>query len=103
MPTEIREAVQKCSTEKMREIKDEYAMLRPIFNQLEELPTEKKVLPLELNDAGLGTDEEKSLTQEGYLERDGGVYYLPEIVRHALGFKYQKGARPKVLALTLKN
>lgn len=60
-------------------------------------------MPLELNDAGLGTDEEKSLTQEGYLKRDGGVYYLPEIVRHALGFKYQKGARPKVLALTLKN
>lgn len=101
MPKEIKKAVQKCSTEKMREIKDEYVTLKPIFEKLEKLPTEKRVLPLELNDAGLSTDEEKSLMQEGYLKRVEGVYYLPEIVRHALGFKYQMGARPKVLALTL--
>lgn len=29
-------------------------------------------------------------------------YYLPEIIRHALKFKYEKGARPEVLSLLLK-
>ena len=43
------------------------------------------------------------LREEGYLKRDGDKFYLPEIIRHALGFKYEKGARPKVLALTLKS
>lgn len=38
----------------------------------------------------------------GYLKIDNDRYYLPEIIRHALKFKYEKGARPKVLSLLLK-
>lgn len=47
--------------------------------------------------------EEKSMTQSGYLKRDGEKLYLPEIIRHALGFRYEKGARPRVLSLLLKH
>lgn len=39
------------------------------------------------------------MMQEGYLIRDGEKLYLPEIVRHALGFHYARGARPKVLSI----
>lgn len=103
MPADIKKAVQDCSTDKMKEIKEEYKSLSPIFKKLETLPESKKTLPLRLTDAELTSFEEASLTQEGYLKRDGEAYYFPEIVRHALGFKYEKGARPKVLSLTLKS
>lgn len=102
MPADIKDAVQKCSTDKMDEIKDEYATLKPIFEKLSTLPEEQKTLPLKHSEARLSISEEKSMEQEGYLKREGEVYYLPEIVRHALGFRYEKGARPRVLSLLLK-
>ena len=103
MPGEIRHAVSVCSTEKISEIRTEYADLKPILDKLENLSSEKKVLPLNLGDDALTSQEEKLMIQEGYLTRDGDKLYLPEIIRHALGFRYEKGARPKVLSLLLKH
>ena len=57
--------------------------------------SEKKTLPMNL--------EEKSIIQSGYLTRDGEKLYLPEIIRHALGFRYEREARPRVLSLLLKH
>lgn len=102
MPTEIREAVSTCSMEKIEEVKQEYAMLKPIFERLQDLPEEHRTLPLLPEYAKLTSEEERYMIQEGYLKREGDKFYLPEIIRHALRFKYGKGARPKVLALTLK-
>lgn len=99
MPTEIRNAVSVCSKDKIREIKMEYQALKPIFQKLENLPIEKKILPLNLEEDSLTSTEEKLMIQMGYLTRDGEKLYLPEIIRHALGFRYEKGARPKVLSL----
>lgn len=103
MPTEIREAVSTCSMEKIEEVKQEYATLKPILEKLQRLPEEHKTLPLLPEYANLNSDEERYMIREGYLKREGDKFYLPEIIRHALGFKYGKGARPKVLALTLKS
>lgn len=103
MPTEIRTAVSTCSKEKVDEVKQEYAALQPILEKFENLTEEHKTLPLLPEYAGLSSDEERSMIREGYLKRDGDKFYLPEIIRHALGFKYSKGARPKVLAFTLKS
>lgn len=103
MPTEIRKAVSECSKAKIEEIKMEYADLEPIFKKLEQLPPAKKLLPLNLGEEALTANEEKLMRQEGYLAGDGEKLYLPEIVRHALGFKYDGGARPKVLSLLLKH
>ena len=103
MPTEVRKAVSECSKAKIEEIKMEYADLEPIFNKLDQLPSEKKLLPLNLGEDALTATEEKLMRQEGYLAGDGEKLYLPEIVRHALGFKYFGGARPKVLSLLLKH
>ena len=103
MPSEIRAAVSTCSKEKVDEVKQEYAVLKPILEKLEKLPEEHKILPLLPEYADLSSDEEKYMIREGYLKRDGDKFYLPEIIRHALGFRYGKGARPKVLALTLKS
>ena len=103
MPVEVRKAVSECSKAKIKEIKLEYADLEPIFNKLEQLPAGQKLLPLNLGDESLTASEEKLMRQEGYLAGDGEKQYLPEIIRHALGFKYDGGARPKVLSLLLKH
>lgn len=102
MPTEIRFAVSTCSKEKIEEVKQEYSVLKPILEKLEKLPTDQKKLPLAVEHARLSNEEEKHMIQEGYLKREGDKYYLPEIIRHALEFKYERGARPRVLAWTLK-
>lgn len=102
MPTEIRRAVSECSTDKIGEIKDEIKALKPIFDKLENAPEESKVLPFSSDTFNLTQAEEKIMKQEGYLKIDNDRYYLPEIIRHALKFKYGKGARPKVLSLLFK-
>lgn len=102
MPTEIRKAVSDCSNDKIGEIRDEIKALGPIFDKLEHASEEKKVLPFSADTFSLSQAEEKIMKQEGYLKIDNDRYYLPEIIRHALKFKYEKGARPKVLSLLLK-
>ena len=102
MPTEIRKAVSECSNGKIGEIRDEIKALGPIFDKLEHAAEEKKVLPFAADTFNLTQAEEKIMKQEGYLKIDNDRYYLPEIIRHALKFKYEKGARPKVLSLLLK-
>ncbi len=102
MPTEIRRAVSECSNDKIGEIRDEIKALAPIFDKLEHASEEKKVLPFTADTFNLTQVEEKIMKQEGYLKIDNDRYYLPEIIRHALKFKYGKGARPKVLSLLLK-
>ena len=42
------------------------------------------------------------MIKQGYLKIYKEQYYIPEIIRHHFGFRYQTGARPKVLALLLK-
>ena len=102
MPAEIRKAVSECSYDKIGEIRDEIKALDPIFDKLEHASEEKKVLPFAADTFNLTQAEERIMKQEGYLKIDNDRYYLPEIIRHALKFKYEKGARPKVLSLLLK-
>lgn len=102
MPAEIRSAVSICSKEKNNEIKTEYVALKPILEKLEALPQSKKKLPLDLYDNPLTPVEEKLMIQEGYLTREGQKLYIPEILRHSLGFQYERGARPKVLSLMFR-
>lgn len=102
MPTEIKKAVSECSTDKIGEIRDEIKALGPIFDKLEHAPAEDEILPFSSDTFQLTQGEEKIMKQEGYLRIDNDRYYLPEIIRHALKFKYGKGARPKVLSLLLK-
>lgn len=99
MPNEIRKAMPNCSEEKIDEVKQEIGALKPIFELLSNAPEEKKVLPFDSGTFDLTTKDEQIMKQEGYLRIDNGKYYLPEIIRHALKFKYARGARPKVLSL----
>lgn len=102
MPVEIKNAVSGCSNAKISEVKQEIKVLEPIFNKLDNAPEEKKILPFYNDTFNLTSAEEKIMKQEGYLKVENDKYYLPEIIRHALKFRYEKGARPKVLSLLLK-
>lgn len=98
MPSEIKNAVPKCSDKKIAEIKQEIGAIRPILKKLEDTSVEK-TLPFTAKTFELSASEEKIMKEEGYLKIEDGKYYLPEIIRHSLKFKYAKGARPKVLSL----
>lgn len=99
MPKEVKNAVQACSIKKVEEIKQEMKKLRPTLEKLENASENQKVLPFAVDTFSLSAKEEELMIQEGYLKIDNGKYYLPEIIRHALKFRYEKGARPKVLSL----
>ncbi len=102
MPVEIKKAVSDCSVEKISEIRQEIKALEPILDKLENAPAEKKILPFHNDTFYLSQTEEKVMKQEGYLRVENDKYYLPEIIRHALKFRYERGSRPKVLSLLLK-
>ena len=68
-------AVSNCSKDKIKEIKAEYENLKPIFEKLENLSSEKKTLPMNLEEDALTASEEKSMIQSGYLTRDRKAPY----------------------------
>lgn len=102
MPKEIKKAVQACSDAKIGEIKQEMKSLKTVIEKLEIAPDSKKLLPFSSGAFDLTSKEEAMMIQEGLLKIDNGKYYIPEIIRHSLKFKYEKGARPKVLSLLFK-
>ena len=63
---------------------------------------DKKSLPLTLDKIDLTAEQISRLETQGLLKISDKKYYLPEIIRLALGFKYEQGARPKVLSLLVK-
>lgn len=101
MPVDIRNAIKPCSEQKFEEIKTE---MRNIYEILEKFRKMEgaKTLPLTLNKIDLTADEISKLEAQGYLKISDKKYYLPEIIRLGLGFTYEKGARPKVLALLVQ-
>lgn len=99
MPLEIRKAIPECSKEKYREIKQEMKSIYQILKKFEDMDQKDKQLPLTLDMISLTGEEIAKLESQGYLSAVDRKYYLPEIIRFALGFKYTKGARPRVLSL----
>lgn len=102
MPKQIREAIPGCSIEKYKEIRDEMKATYQILKKFECLPEEEKELPLTLDKISLTGEEIARLENQGYFIMSNKKYYFPEIIRFALGFKYKKGARPRVLSLLPK-
>ncbi len=99
MPKQIREAIPDCSREKYKEIRDEMKAIYQILQIFENMPEEEKVLPLTLDKISLTGEQIARLENQGYFIMSDKKYYFPEIIRFALGFKYIKGARPRVLSL----
>lgn len=100
MPLDIRNAITPCSRAKLEEIKTE---MKNIYDILEKfMKMEEKTIPLTLDKIELTGEQISRLEMQGLLKIVDKKYYLPEIIRLALGFRYEKGARPKVLLLLVK-
>ena len=99
VPAEIRQAIPKCSKEKLAEIKTEMKSIYQILERLMNMSEEEKRLPLLLDKINLTGEEISKLENQGYLISLDKKYYLPEIIRTAFGFRYEKGSRPRVLSL----
>lgn len=102
MPKEIKKAVQACSDAKIEEIKQEMKYLKAVIEKLKKAPETTKVLPFSARAFDLTSKEETMMIQAGLLKIEDGKYYIPEIIRHSLKFRYNRGARPRVLSLLLQ-
>ncbi|MFD4790496.1 ParA family protein [Streptomyces sp. NPDC058459] len=93
VPAAMRTALVQCSSEKVREIGQENKQLRDLLRGLGKYSS-NILMPFSGDDVGLDATGIAVLQEAGALARDlDGRYRLPEIFRHALGFRTQGRAR----------
>lgn len=102
MPQAIRAAIEPCAKNKINEIKTEMKTIYNIFEKFKEVNPEERKLPMRLDKIALTVEELTKLEEQGFIKIEDKQYYLPEIIRQALGYQYRSGARPKVLSLLVK-
>lgn len=108
-PESIRQAIQKCSNEKVQEAVKEISVLGAWKDRLDAMnPSERKV-PFDPTALALDQDTLRSLSDLGIIYEDTDQkdsverFYLPEIYRQGLKFETTVGGRPRTLALLKKN
>lgn len=93
IPAAMRRALSECSRAKVEEINQENPRLGQLLRQMETF-TDSVKMPFEAADLNLTPNDVEALKQWGALARDAdGRYRMPEIYRHALGFRTQGRAR----------
>jgi hypothetical protein len=104
LPADIKKAIVPCSEKKREEIGKEMPNIEAVFKRLEDVSFEKKLpIKAEYMEKTLDASQRNQMEAQGYLTLVDKNYYIPEIIRHALGYGYAHGARPRVLALLQKN
>jgi hypothetical protein len=99
-PGSLREALVRCSVEKIKELQREIPMLEEIFDRFRAASPQTKRIPFRAEDFGLTPEEVSFLETQGLVLRDAqGEIFLPEIIRSGLDFKMDRGRRPPVLAM----
>jgi len=96
MPADIQKAIVPCSVGKYDEIKAEMKRLAAVLKKLDGVEESDKVLPL--LPSMISAEEKEILEKHGYLKQYEGYYYLPEIIRHAIGYRYKTRGRARVLS-----
>ncbi|MFE3197892.1 KGGVGR-motif variant AAA ATPase [Embleya sp. NPDC059237] len=92
-PAAMRHALGACSRAKVEEINQENPRLGKLLRVMSTFSDSVK-MPFEATDLKLSADDVEALEQWGALARDAdGRYRMPEIYRHALGFRTQGRAR----------
>lgn len=108
-PESMRNAIPKCSEEKVTEAKSEIAPLRNWIEIMEERGIRDLKIPFSLEQAGLSTTLLSSLQELGviYEDLDGNLgeerLFLPEIYRLGLKFVTSTTGRPRTQSLLKKN
>ncbi|SEC70347.1 CobQ/CobB/MinD/ParA nucleotide binding domain-containing protein [Streptomyces sp. 2131.1] len=92
-PAAMRDALSRCSRAKVDEISQENPRLGRLLRHMADFSDSVK-MPFDAGDLKLSTDDVEALEQWGAMARDAdGRYRMPEIYRHALGFRTQGRAR----------
>ncbi|WP_327415590.1 hypothetical protein [Streptomyces sp. NBC_01233] len=92
-PVAMRRALSACSRAKVEEINQENPLLGALLRRMSTFSDSVK-MPFDAADVELTADDVEALGQWGALARDvDGRYRMPEIYRHALGFRTQGRAR----------
>ncbi|MFJ8437907.1 KGGVGR-motif variant AAA ATPase [Kitasatospora griseola] len=92
-PAAMRRALGECSRAKVEEINQENPRLGKLLRNMSSFSDTVK-MPFDAEDVKLTADDVEALKQWGALARDtDGRYRLPEIYRHALGFRTYGRAR----------
>ncbi|MFE1827068.1 KGGVGR-motif variant AAA ATPase [Streptomyces yangpuensis] len=92
-PVAMRRALSVCSRAKVEEINQENPRLGTLLRRMSTFSDSVK-MPFDPADVELTADDVEALEQWGALARDAdGRYRMPEIYRHALGFRTQGRAR----------
>ncbi len=102
IPAAIRDAVEKCGGEKIKEIQQENPKLGDILTKLASLDDEHKQAPFAQSQVGLSAEDLTYLSDTGVVLGEREEYYMAEIFRRGLDFKLKAGARPRVLSLSRK-
>ncbi len=99
-PASLRNALVTCSLQKVEELEIEIQALKPLFDRLRAAPEETKTIPFRAETFKLTPEDVAFLETQGVVIRvEEGELYMPEIVRHGLGFRMEGGRRARVLAL----
>lgn len=96
-PAAMRNALPKCSKQKIEAIRHENPPVKKLLDRLRDLDVDRKKVPFRLESVGLSSEEARLLDSNGVVFREGDQYWIPEIFRHGLNFTVQ--GRPRVVAM----
>ena len=96
-PSAMRNALVKCSRQKIEAIGAESPQVGELLKRLDGLSAEKKKIPFSPEIVGLSGEDLDLLVANGVVFREEDQYWIPEIFRHGLSFK--AAGRPKILAI----
>ncbi len=98
-PLAMRNALPKCSQQKIEAISEENEPVAKLLRRLRALEPEHRSLPFQLDAIGLSAQDAELLEANGVVLAEDGQYWIPEIFRHGLNFTMRSGRRPRVLAV----
>jgi hypothetical protein len=108
-PESMRNAISKCSDEKVTEAIEEFAPLREWSETLKSIDSNHRKIPFGQDEVGLTAKLFQSLQDIGVIYEDvdsksgEARLFLPEIYRHGLKFENSAVGRPRMQALLTKN
>lgn len=108
-PESMRQAIPKCSEEKVGEAVKEILPLGAWKLKLDAMSTAERKVPFDPTNLGLEPEGLNTLRELGVIYEDADQkdtaerYYLPEIYRQGLGFETSVAGRPRTLALLKRN
>ena len=108
-PDSMRQAIPKCSEEKVAEAAKEITILNKWKESLDQLSATVRRVPFDPSQLGLDRNDLEALQDLGIIYEDtdqkgnGERFYLPEIYRLGLKFDTSSTGRPRTLALLKRN